>query len=354
MKHVERFGGKFLGEQIKCLAMRILHIAFVLLGLLVSLTTCQQNTHQVGVDSDDDGSTTHQEAQVGNPLDLPRSGEAVAGLLPACVQDGNAHLLSAKHHNDGAGSPAPIEHASRSLQSHSAASNDRSTEAIISSQDEKKEEASEASPGLVDWFQRLVSAVDNAEEWAEVEGTLAEGRQCGYLDKHVTWDDDQYTPLHYAAEAGDLEVVQALIEKDGIPVDIRTGKCQRTPLHLAALAGELHLVKYLMRKKADWNAVDSASSNTLHYAALGTRYEANTAVVAHLYNHVGADLKTTREGFNLLHLAVRVGNPSLVGYLLEQCPALVDQEAQGVTPLAYAKAKQEASVLKVIKEKMVD
>ena len=47
--------------------------------------------------------------------------------------------------------------------------------------------------------------------------------------KNVEWEDDQYTPLRYAAQKGDLDVVEELIEKHGVPVDIKTGIYQRTP-----------------------------------------------------------------------------------------------------------------------------
>jgi len=46
--------------------------------------------------------------------------------------------------------------------------------------------------------------------------------------------DGQYTPLHYAAEEGDLDVIKELIETYKIPVDIKTGIHKRTPLRLAS------------------------------------------------------------------------------------------------------------------------
>jgi ankyrin repeat protein len=67
--------------------------------------------------------------------------------------------------------------------------------------------------------------------------SLAQGEEGGYLSEHVEWNDDMYTPLHYAASMNDLEVVEELIRKYHIPVEIKTGDFKRTPLHLAALEG---------------------------------------------------------------------------------------------------------------------
>ena len=205
------------------------------------------------------------------------------------------------------------------------------------------------------WFHEFVNAVENPEVWTwnDIEEVLDKGRSLGYLTQSIGWDDDKYTPLHYAAEEGAIDVVQELIEERNIPVDIRTGECKRTPLHLAALKGHLAVVKYLINQGAALHATDKGGSYSLHYAALGVKGEANTGVVAYLHSK-GASLETVLKEFNLLYLAIRVGNASLVKYLLEQCPSLINQEVDGVTPLAYAQAKQEISIAKTIQEKIDD
>lgn len=71
---------------------------------------------------------------------------------------------------------------------------------------------------------------------------LKAGKPLGYLTQPIVWDNDQYIPLHHAA-AGDLEVVEELVEKHDIPVGVRTGGCKRTPLHLAALEGNLEVIQ---------------------------------------------------------------------------------------------------------------
>lgn len=70
-------------------------------------------------------------------------------------------------------------------------------------------------------------------------------------------EDDYYTPLHYVAEEGDLEVVAELINNREVLVDIQTSKTGRTPIHFAASAGKLEVVKLLVEVRgADVNALD--------------------------------------------------------------------------------------------------
>jgi ankyrin repeat protein len=153
---------------------------------------------------------------------------------------------------------------------------------------EGKEEAGQ--DGLNAWFESFVDVVDvgNAKEWDALATSLDQEKEGGYLDKNVEWEDDQYTPLHYAAQKGDLDIVEELIEKHGVPVDIKTGTYLRTPLQLAALEGNLKMVTYLVDKGAKWNAIDSAKSNAPHYAASEIQEDANTEMVKFLMRK-GAD-----------------------------------------------------------------
>jgi ankyrin repeat protein len=69
--------------------------------------------------------------------------------------------------------------------------------------------------GLDAWFHSFVDA--NANEWNTVARSLAEGNEGGYLSEYVEWDNNMYTPLHYAASMGDLDTVDKLIGKYNIP-----------------------------------------------------------------------------------------------------------------------------------------
>ena len=109
---------------------------------------------------------------------------------------------------------------------------------------------------------------------------------------------------------------------------------------------------FLLSQKAALYAIDKDGSHPLHYAVLGVEGKANTEVVMYLHDQ-GVDLGIVLKGFNLLHLAIKVGNVSLVHYLLAECPDLIHQEiGGGITPLAYAQAKRETSIAEAIQEKI--
>lgn len=72
-------------------------------------------------------------------------------------------------------------------------------------------------------------------------------------------------PLHYAAETGNLKVVQELVKDENILVDLKAGELERTPLQFAASEAHLNVVKFLVASKADVNYADKQGSNALHY-----------------------------------------------------------------------------------------
>ena len=205
------------------------------------------------------------------------------------------------------------------------------------------------------WFHEFVNAVENPEVWTwnDIETVLHKGRSLGYLTRPIAWDDDEYTPLHYAAEVGDLDVVQELTEKYKIFVDIAVGTYKSTPLHLSALKGHLEVVKYLISKGADWRAVDSKKSNSLHYASLGIKGHYNTEIVKFLIEGQRADYKSLANNeFSLLYLAIKAANVDLVRYIADKFPALLSMETCSVSPLAFAQYRREAEIATIIQQKL--
>ena len=72
------------------------------------------------------------------------------------------------------------------------------------------------------------------------------------------------TPLHYAAKAGDAEVVRALIDA-GENVNAQNN-CGGTPLHSATVFGHSDVVRILIEAGADVNARDAEQQKPLYYA----------------------------------------------------------------------------------------
>eukprot|EP00794_Sanderia_malayensis_P003533 gene3533-4034_t len=69
-------------------------------------------------------------------------------------------------------------------------------------------------------------------------------------------DGFSMTPLHSAAKAGHMNVVQVLL-KHGVDINIRTVSTKQTPLHVAAANSSVDVVKLLVLEGADRNVEDT-------------------------------------------------------------------------------------------------
>ena len=158
-------------------------------------------------------------------------------------------------------------------------------------------------------------------------------------------------PLHEAATAGNLTLVQTLIEAQGVKVDI-TNEQGETALCAAAREGHLPIVQYLVGKGANvnfqkvkatlyWEDLSAGSNGPLHMAVDGNHGQ----VVAFLLKQ-GAKVNTP--GFN--------GNTPLhnahSGAMAQQLLAAgADPKATnkaGQTALQYAVTGGSAEVVKVL------
>jgi len=333
--------------------MRIQYSLSILLGILVIVGACRDDASKIYMNGNDRPSTAGH-AKSPNATALALSETLISGRDDAHTKNGHASVFPVPSSNGSHNEEGAVEKLASPLQLGNANTNAKSISEVALRQDEKKEEAlSYSLDNHETWFHAFVNAVDNVEAWSEIGSVLKTCEHLGYLTRPIVWDDDQYTPLHYVAEVGDMEVVKELTEKHNVPVDIRTGRGKRTPLHLAALQGQLAVVEYLLSQRAFLHAADKDGSHPLHYAALGIKRDKNREVVAYLHSK-GAELEIILKGFNLLHLAIKVGNISLVSYLLEQCPTLVNQEIDGLTPLAYAQAKHEKDIAQLIQKEMAN
>ncbi|KAF6260118.1 ankyrin repeat-containing domain protein [Scenedesmus sp. NREL 46B-D3] len=115
--------------------------------------------------------------------------------------------------------------------------------------------------------------------------------QLGQLDKlerilrnrpeAISWDGGTgtsgYTPLHYAARAGQLKAVQLLL-KHGADVDAATRSGRATALHRAAHTGHAEVAQALLSAGADPLLQDADGETPLHKAAA----QGHAAVVAAL------------------------------------------------------------------------
>ena len=122
---------------------------------------------------------------------------------------------------------------------------------------------------------------------------------------------NKWTPLHWAAHYGHLEVAQYLVSLAGANAEARHNLSQRrTPLHVAAFWDRLEVVKYLT-PLVNAELGDNAGRRPLHLAA----YNGNLKVVKYLLNHVDANAVDQSEGWTALHYAVHFDHSKMVEYL---------------------------------------
>ncbi len=316
----------------------------IFLSVLIIISACQGGAHRMYMDSNGSHAAETGYAKEERHAALAPSVALANEYVGTHTQNGNGLVLSVPS-SDGV--LVPMEQSEHTLQPHSALSDKNAIEEVVQGQDEKKEEVSQASPDLTAWFQRFVDVLDHAEEWNEVAGVLAEGRRHGYLDKSVAWDDDQYTPLHYAAESGNLKVIEELVKRDKIPVDITTGERKRTSLQFATSSGHLPIVKFLVGAGAKVGHVDKQGSNALHYAAAGCD-EPSVAIIGFLTQSSETDLICSKVGekFSVLALALHAANIRLVNYLVDNYPDIIPTAGseEGQRLLKYANALHDEAV----------
>jgi hypothetical protein len=275
----------------------------------------------------------------------------VSGPLDTNAKNGNGHVSPIPYSGVSQGAVALTAQSVQIFQQHSAASAEKPNEAIVSSQDERKEEVSYDSPHDHEkWFHRFVNAVDHEEACYKIRDILTEGKQCGYLNKYFKWEDDQYTSLHYAAHEGKLEVVKELVSR-GVPVDIRTGGYKRTPLHLASQGGHFAVVDFLVESKQEvLYLLDRENCGALQYAALGTEGQKNVEIIEYLIRKGLEPIEEKGAQFNLLHLAVRANNVALVRYLAREYPYMLCREEScgNVSPLDLAKYMHRKTIIDIL------
>ncbi|CAL1146636.1 unnamed protein product [Cladocopium goreaui] len=138
-------------------------------------------------------------------------------------------------------------------------------------------------------------------------------------------------PLAMAAAEGHLEVVEALLAA-GASVEAR-GSVGRTPLHDAAKRGHTAAVEQLLAAGAAVDAANNEGRTPLHYAA----FNGHAAVVEQLLAAGAAVDAANNEGRTALHWAAIDGDAAVVERLLAAGAAVDAADNEGDTPYDRAK-----------------
>lgn len=155
----------------------------------------------------------------------------------------------------------------------------------------------------------------------------------------------QFTPLHFAAELGSLEVAKLLIE-NGADVNVK-GENGSTPLHQAVLKHNTNIVAFLISKKADVNAQTAAKITPLMLAC-GMAYDYE---IARILIEAGADVNIKDQfGNTALSFAASYPDESRVSQLLIKSGADVNVRdvITGFTPLHHAALRDNAALAQIL------
>lgn len=141
------------------------------------------------------------------------------------------------------------------------------------------------------------------------------------------------TPLHAAAQSGDLKSLEILLQKPAVIVDVGDPR-GLTPLHVAAMKDQPDAVRMLLEHGASVERTDKQGMTPLHFAAVG----ASGRVMRVLLKH-GAivDVAEPNRGATALHIAA--SNPAAVDAakaLVEYGASTTHEDMAGDSPEAVA------------------
>ncbi len=148
--------------------------------------------------------------------------------------------------------------------------------------------------------------------------------------------EDGMTALHFAAQNGNTEVVQYLLEH-GADIKAQDHVLSRTAVHLAAENGNLECVKFLAEHGADLLDKDAYGATALHYAAGNNKLDVMKYLISKKLDYTDKDAR----GWSALHYACHGGSIDVVKYLLAKGLNINERTESGRTPLFFARGNRE-------------
>jgi ankyrin repeat protein len=159
-----------------------------------------------------------------------------------------------------------------------------------------------------------------------------------FLDKGLPLNQEDKrgnTVLHYAAEFGGAEFINALLER-GMEIN-KLDNQGRTPLHRSAMTGNANTAKALLARRADPYIRDKDQNQPFHMAVMGKHY-----MTAKTFRRAHVDMMTLNGlGETLLTTAIRMGDINMLKALTPlvlPSPLLTLRDSKGESPMKLAVA----------------
>ena len=147
---------------------------------------------------------------------------------------------------------------------------------------------------------------------------------------------DGMTALHFAAQNGDIAILQYLVE-NGADIKAQDTIHSRAVLHFAAENGNLECVKYLAEHGADLLDKDAYGATALHYAAEKNHLDVIKYLVSKKMDYTAKDTR----GWTAMHYAANGGSIDVIKYLLAKGLNINALTNSGRTPLFFARGNHE-------------
>jgi ankyrin repeat protein len=138
----------------------------------------------------------------------------------------------------------------------------------------------------------------------------ADPSQVGHYPPGKEW---QTTPLHHAADTGNIEIAKVLLSK-GADIEARNGD-GLTPLHMAVASGRPKMVRFLLGQGADIEATNEQGDTPLLWGALMGDWVTSHEAIKVLIQR-GANLQARNwDGLNAMELAGEGWNQKVIPLL---------------------------------------
>mmetsp|Transcript_32360 Transcript_32360/g.50405 ORF Transcript_32360/g.50405 Transcript_32360/m.50405 type:complete len:334 (-) Transcript_32360:1069-2070(-) len=186
-----------------------------------------------------------------------------------------------------------------------------------------------------------------ALHWAETVETaqvlVAAGAKIGWKDP--TGD----TPLHWAAEHGNIKVTDYLIAQGGNVNEINHR--QETPLHAAAACGQWDVVRTLLEHNADAKVANASGETAMHIAARTGDLNTVKALVK-----AGAKVRVvSKDGATPLHEACKHSiSLQMVKYLIQRGADVNTATNNGWTALMLSLKRKSQQAIEELVDKGAD